>query len=132
MGWIADEIMGLIAFAIYNYEVGYNLQLLWSGLHFTIMGLVTTHLLSCGCLLTGSSCPLGRGYRYYSDVNLCVRYCSTPLWWKSTRRSCAMDGGHVIYINSQAEYERLKDFINEWMVHLRDDSSMCVCVCVCV
>ena len=124
MGWIADEIMGLIAFAIYNYEVGYNLQLLWSGLHFTIMGLVTTHLLSCGCLLTGSSCPLGRGYRYYSDVNLCVRYCSTPLWWRNARRGCAMDGGHLIYINSQAEYERLKDFINEWMVHLRDDNGV--------
>ena len=107
MGWIS----------IYNYDGG--------GLQFTIMGLVATRLLSCGCLLTGSSCPLGRGYRYYSDVNLCVRYCSTPLWWESTRMSCAMDGSHLIYINSQAEYERLKDFINEWMVHLRDDKGVC-------
>ena len=114
--------MGLIAFAIYNYEVDCNLELSWRGLHFKIM--VATHLLSYGCLLTGSSCPLGRGYRYYSDVNLCIRYCSTPLWWVNARRSCAMDGGHVIYINSQAEYELMKDFINEWMVHLRDDKGV--------
>ena len=81
-------------------------------------------LLSCGCLLTGSTCPMSRGYRYYSDINLCVRYGSSAQWFQSASRTCTMDGGHLVYINSQAEYERLKDFINEWTAHLRDDNGV--------
>ena len=63
---------------------------------------------------------MSRGYRYYSDVNLCVRYGSLAQWFQSASRTCTMDGGHLVYINSQAEYERLKDFISEWMVHMSD------------
>ena len=78
---------------------------------------------------------------YYSDVNLCVSHKSMDdMWWFNARKSCLMDGGHLVYINSDAEYERLKEYIRDWMIYNRDVKGVCVCgggrggryVCMCV
>ena len=71
-------------------------------------------------------CPTHKGYYHYSDTGVCLKVYTQDKTQQDAQLLCQLDGGHLFDINTEEEFNSLKDyFVNVIGKHPSQSFSTC-------